>query len=128
MTIIAQQIDSVFSSYPVVATTNYVYNENASTEDSAGWYNSLYDDVLVAIRCGTLNATDLQYRIEGRGDTNYTSAIDLYSDTITTAQTIDEAINIVERVSEIRIGVKKTNNDNAASAYFSAGIIFTNSR
>lgn len=95
---------SLFSSYPVESST-YVYTKNASTGADDGWVSARAVNVAVQVRCGTLNATSLKYRIEGRSDT-YTKACDIYNASITAAQDIDTIINIAERVKEIRVGAR----------------------
>ena len=115
---------SLYSSYSV-EDSSYVYTKNASTGADDGWVSARADNVAVQVRCGTLNATSVGYRIEGRSDT-YTKACDIYNASITSAQTIDTIINVVEKVKEIRVGVcidySSTPND------FHAGVILVDNK
>ena len=110
MSIMSQTARVVFDSYNCVATSNFVYNITASTNDGAGWFSGRANGVSVFFRCGTLTATDMIYRVEGRNNT-YTNIASLAAGVISTAETIDQVITITPKVNEIRVGVKVTNDD-----------------
>jgi len=124
MTISAQEYIKIFNGYNA-QSSEYVYTTEASTGADDGWYSADYDDVLVGIYVGTLNATSVDYRIEGRGAGNYTDAIDLYSDSLTATSGAAEAINIVEKVKEIRVGLKITTTATPNNTH--VGLILTES-
>lgn len=104
MSIVSQYARIIYNGYNV-ASTNYVYTSNASTGADDGWYSCKTDHVALQVCAATLTAASLTYRIEGRSDT-YTRPAEIYTDSITSAQSIDEIINITEKVKEVRIGVK----------------------
>ena len=108
----SQTARTLFDSYNCVATTNFVYNSAAGSGVGDGWFSGRSDGVSVFFRCGTLTATDMIYRVEGRNNT-YTNIASLAAGVISTAETIDQVITIIPKVNEIRVGVKVTNDDGA---------------
>lgn len=131
MSIISHFGRSFFSGYNVVATplTGFVYNSSGSTSSEAGWIACKSDEVCIAFAAATLTATTLLLRVEGRFDT-YNRAASLYSDAITSAQTIDKIVRIPEKVKEVRIGVR-TDADNyliASPNNFYAGLCLSESK
>lgn len=123
MSISSQEYISIYNGYNA-DSSSYVYNTNGSTTSEAGWYEAQYDDVIVGIRIATLNATSVDYRIEGRGAGNYTDPIVIFSDSLTaTDPTVATPINIMEKVKQIRLGVKITTTATPNNVY--AGLILS---
>jgi hypothetical protein len=114
MTILAQS-SRYFHNGSAVASTNYDYGE--------GWLTAKADNCLIAVCCATLTASLLDYRIEGRFDT-YNRAVELHNATTAAIHTIDQAINITEKVKEIRVGVK-VDDASATPNVFYAGLCLT---
>lgn len=112
LSIVSQTSRIVHNSYNCVATTNFAYNSTGSINDDAGWFSGRADAVSVSFRCGTLNATDMLYRIEGRNDT-YTNIASIAASVISTAETIDHYVVITPKFNELRVGVKVVNDDGA---------------
>jgi len=108
-----------------VASTNYVYTENASVGTDDGWHPARADHIAIQLCCATLNASSLTYRIEGRSKT-YTRPCDIYNASIPSAQDIDTIVNISEHVDEVRLGVKITGV--ATPNNFYAGLILAESK
>lgn len=101
---------TIFKSYPV-SSTSYVYTENASTGAEDGWISCKGEDHKFAqIYLGTLNATSVTYRIEGRfsDSSGVSRAASLHTESLTAPMsgTIDKIVSISEYVAELRIGVK----------------------
>ena len=103
MSVLSHTGKVLYTSYPVESTT-YIYNEDGESGADDGWVSAKSDHVAVQVRCGTLNATALYYRIEGRSNT-YTKPCDIYSASINATQTVDTIVNIAEKVGEVRVGV-----------------------
>lgn len=120
MTILSHTTRTFYNNYSV-NTDTYVYTSNASSGANDGWIPSRYDSILVQTRVATLTATSLTVRIEGRS-AGYSKVASIYCFKNTGTTSVDRAINIAERVAEIRIGVKidKTSTPNN----FYSGIIF----
>ena len=95
---------TIYKSFPV-SSNSFVYTANASTGDDDGWFSAKYNYVLAQIALGTLTATNLTYRIEGRFPTHSRIA-SLCSETLTGITSVDKIITVTEKVAEIRIGVK----------------------
>jgi hypothetical protein len=116
-----------FSNY-LVASSNFVYNSNASTNSTAGWANARAEHVAVQVCVATLDtvtAKPLIYRIEGKNNTINRSA-SIYVATVSAAQGIDQIVNISERFDRVRIGVKLTSvpaSPLASPTYFHSGLI-----
>jgi len=124
MSIISQTGRSIFSGTNV-ATTNYIYTSEGGSASTDGWYSAKYDHVVVQAGVATLTATTLTYRVEGKF-----SALDrpaeIYTATVTTADTIDQLVNIAEKMNEIRIGVKV--DSTASPNNFYAGISYAETK
>lgn len=108
MSIHGHQTKVVYDGYAVTATTDYVYNDSGETVTATGWIQSNYDDIVVQIAVATLTATTFYYRIEGKYD-ELGRAAEIYSGSATAAMTVDELINVTEKLHDIRIGVKVNN-------------------
>lgn len=120
-----------FSGYNVLATPNtgFVYNSDGDTDSEAGWVTCRADEISIAFAAATLTATTLLLRVEGRFDT-YNRAASIYSDAITSAQTIDKIVRIDEKIKEVRVGVR-TDADNilvASPNIFYAGLCLSEAR
>jgi hypothetical protein len=114
MTIVSQTA-RFFHNGSAVASTNYDYGE--------GWIAAKGDDCLVAVCCATLTASTLTYRIEGKFDT-YDRATEIYSQDKTSVDSVDQLINVTERLKEIRVGVK-VDDASATPNYFYSGLCLT---
>ena len=90
-----------------VASSNFVYTANGSTGADDGWIAAKGENVVIQVCLATLQSTaaSLIYRIEGRFDT-VNRAASIYSDKLESTCEIDNIINIVERVKEIRVGAR----------------------
>ena len=121
MAILSQSGRTIFSGTNV-ATTGFIYTPAGGSGTTDGWYSNRANHVVVQICTATLTATTLSYRIEGKFNPLDRPA-EIYSKDVTTADSIDQLINVVERVNEIRVGVKV---DNAAASpnNFYSGISF----
>lgn len=104
MSITTQYARTIYDGYDV-ASTNYVYTSNGSTGADDGWYICKTDHVAIQVCAATMNTASLTYRIEGRSDT-YTRPAEIFSESITSAQSIDKIINVTEKVKEVRVGVR----------------------
>ncbi len=107
---------NLFSAYDVTATTNYVYNSDGDTDSTAGWVSAKSDNNTLALNLTALNASSFYIRIEGKFDT-YNRPCEIFSKTYTSVHTIDEVINIAEKVKEIRLGVKVNNSATPNTVY-----------
>lgn len=91
--------------------TFYIYNETASSYGTdtvtGGEVPALRatEALAVGIRIATLGSTSIDVRIEGRFGTS-SQFTEIYTINYTAVNTIDEVINIVERVEAIRVGLK----------------------
>ena len=109
--------------------TNFIYNTTASTNDGAGWFSAVSDYCTLLVGLGTLNATDLTYRIEGRNSSGYTRIASIAADVLTSTTTKDTIVTVNDHFDEIRVGVKVTNDDGTATPNnFHTGIILTEMR
>lgn len=108
MTITAIQGRSIYSGYNVTATSGFVYSTTASTDSSAGWFSCRGDNVLVTVGLATLNATYVEYRIEGKFDT-HNRPFTIYNASLNSVTIIDTPVVVSERCSQLRVGVKVNN-------------------
>jgi len=111
-----------FNGTDITATSNYIYNSDGDTDSEAGVVTCKSDSVLVQYCAATLSATTLYLRVEGRFDPMDRWA-EVYSNSITTADTIDQLVNVTEVFKEIRVGVKV--NNSATPNIFYAGVCVT---
>jgi hypothetical protein len=114
MTILSQS-SRYFHNGSSVASTVYDYGE--------GWQTVKWDDNLIAVCCATLTASTLTYRVEGRFD-SYERPAEIYSQDKTSADSIDQLINVTESLKEIRVGVK-VDDASATPNIFYSGICLT---
>lgn len=102
MTIVSSTKRVIYSGLDVTAT-GYAYNNTASKDSTAGWYNSKYTDCVVQIGLATM-AKPVRYRIEGRSS-NSDRAASINVGSIS-ANNIDKLIAVdTLRTPEIRVGV-----------------------
>lgn len=94
----------IFDGYDVVAT-DYVYTSSGGSGAEDGWISSEYDHNSVAVGVGTLTATTIYYRVEGRFD-NYNRPVEILEASQRSVDTIDSITAINSYVKEIRVGVK----------------------
>jgi len=107
MAVLSQTSRTFFTGYNV-ATSAYIYNENASTNNEAGKLGCKADHVNVQVCVATLVGTiDCLYRIEGRSDTINRWA-QITASTVTDAMTIDKLHTISPHIKEVRVGVKRS--------------------
>jgi len=104
MAVISQSTRTFFTKYNVTAT-NFVYNSTASTNANAGWIRASTDRKTVHVSLATLNSNNIRYRIEGRFGSGY-RPYEIYTDTIASPNLRDQAIQVIENVSELRVGFK----------------------
>jgi len=104
MAVISQSTRTFFTKYNVTAT-NFVYNSTASTNADAGWIRASADRSTILVGVATLNTNNIKYRIEGRFGSGY-RPYEIYSNTVASANLIDQSIQIVENVAELRVGLK----------------------
>ena len=119
-----RQVEVLFSSYNVTATTGYVYTDAGASNDTAGAINGDYDHIIIQICVATLNAGSFTYRIEGKYE-KIDRWANIYCETVTSAHVLDKLVHVVEKPKELRIGVKVSNN--ASPNNFHAGAILTES-
>jgi len=131
MSIISNSGRNFFSAYEVVATplTGYVYNPSGDTDSEAGWITCKSDEVCVAFAVATLTATTLLVRIEGRFDT-YDRSASIYTEGITSAQSISKIVRIEHKVKEVRVGVRTDAKDISAAQpnIFYAGLCLSEAK
>ena len=95
---------TIYNGYDVKAGT-FVYTDGAGTGADDGWISTRYDNVSLVYGLGTLTATSLVFRIEGRSD-GYSRNASIYAASLTSVSTIDSILAVTEPVKEIRVGVK----------------------
>lgn len=106
MSIMSQSSRTLFNGYNVTASAGtYVYNASGGSAATSGLRECKADEILVHVEVATLNAASLFYRIEGRFD-GLNRWAEIYSATITTADTIGKLVNVTERPKEIRVGAR----------------------
>ena len=108
MSVVSQSGRWFFNGANVTATSNYVYDSDGSIGDDAGAITCKSDSVLIQYCAATLSASTLYFRIEGRFSPMNRWA-EVYSRTITSANSIDQLVNVTERFKEIRVGTKVNN-------------------
>lgn len=94
----------IFDGYDVTAT-DYVYTSSGGSDAEDGWISSEYDHNSIAVGVGTLTATTINYRVEGRFD-NYNRPVEILEASQRSVDTIDSITAINSYVKEIRVGVK----------------------
>ena len=104
MAVISQSTRTFFTKYNVTAT-NFVYNNTASINSDAGWIRASADRRTVLISVATLNTNNVKYRIEGRFGSGY-RPYEIYSNTVASPNLRDQAVQVIENVSELRVGLK----------------------
>ena len=107
--------DTLYDGYSV-ASTGYVYTSEGSSALTDGWYSIRYDDNIIQIGVATLNATYVEYRIEGRGN-GITRPAEIYNASINATAAIDQLVTISENMNEIRVGVKTNNTATPNNTY-----------
>ena len=126
MSILSQTAKKLYTAYNV-ASTNFVYNATGNTGASKGWKTARYNFVGLAYACGTMAATTLHIRVEGRDENTYDRTIKVYSATIDSTTTIDTYVRVSPqrgRFRELRLGVKANNNATPTNS-FHAAFLFT---
>jgi hypothetical protein len=104
MTILSQSARTLLNKYNASLDT-YVYSDLSGATTNDGWIHTKGDHVHVQTRVGTLNATSVTFRIEGRSN-GYTKSASLAIVNVTAAQEIDHVTTITPKFGEIRVGVK----------------------
>ena len=75
----------------------------------SSWIDTEYNENTIQVGCGTLNATSVLYRIEGRYNSTKNRAASLSAGEITTA-TPDTVLEISPHYPQMRIGLKTNYN------------------
>ena len=126
MPVIAQTGQRFFAGTSISSKT-YVYSATAVGGSSEGWKPSKADNVVVQLCVATLNATSMTIRVEGKEEHKVNRAASIYCTQITTAQTVDQVVNITGKYSHLRVGAHISPNE-ATPNNFYAGIILTETR
>lgn len=102
-----------FTAYNI-ASTSYVYNEDAGTGANTAWVNAkgLRNKVIV-VDVNTINATSLDIRIEARweiggDDANGYTTGEIFTRSYTATTDVGDIIVLPELGDEIRVGLKLT--------------------
>ena len=117
MSIVTRYTETLYNKYAVVAT-NFVYDSDGSTDADAGWKSAKSDELAFQFNVATLNATYLEYRIEGK-NTGYERICEIANATISTAGGLDTVVSITEPVKYVRVGIK-LNNDATPNSFYGA--------
>lgn len=122
-------------SYAGVNASNVMGKGNEVTAATTGWITAKYDHAVVQIGVATklISAANIVFRIEGKfPGLNRPASIlaTLFSGT----ETLDRAINIVGKMTELRVGVRSTSvaasdvSPDASPCNVYAGVIFSEVR
>ena len=115
MSIVSNTKDTLYDGYSV-ASTGYVYTSEGSTALTDGWYSARYDENILQIGVATLNATYIEYRIEGRA-AGGTRPAEIFNASLTSATALDTLISVAEHMNEVRVGVKANNTATPNNTY-----------
>lgn len=96
-----------FSGYNAPGTGTFYYNSANEVAASSGAVTTkgIYTAKTLLLSIPTLGSTSITIRIEGKTK-NSTTWANIYSKTYSVATTIDDIVNVVEYIDQIRIGVK----------------------
>ena len=121
--IVSRSRKTLFDGYSV-ASTGYVYNSSGESDSDSGWFTSKADYCFITYSCATLTSSGLTYRVEGRlnGSDRIAS---IATGTISSAMSIDNIININEKVDELRFGVKADSTATPNIFYASVSLVET---
>ena len=91
-----------------IQSTSYVYTANASTGADDGWISGKNEFNYVQVYLGTINATSLTIRVEGRtiDSAGENRAASLHVESYTAKHSMDKVITISEKFNQIRVGAK----------------------
>ncbi len=88
-----------------IATTGYVYNASLSNAATSGWIEAKGEYIFIQTGVSTLNASWIEYRVEGKSDT-IDRAASITVASITSAGGLDQVVTITPKFKEYRIGVR----------------------
>jgi len=118
----AQPTRTLFNAATIVSVATFTYmsekNSNLPT-----WLPCKYDYAVVQSCIATLGGASADIRIEGRFPASNRAA-SVYSYHVTAAESIDRLINISEKLAEIRIGVKVSDNTSTPNIIYSS-VVFS---
>ena len=98
---------TIFKSTPITAKT-YIYTSAGGAGAEDGWISGKRDFNYLQVGLGTLTATSVTIRVEGRSvdSEGIDRSASLVVETYTATHSIDKVITISEKYKELRVGAK----------------------
>jgi len=118
----AQPTRVLFNAATITTVATYTYM-NEKTTGLDAWVKCKYDYTVVQSCVATLGGSSADIRVEGRFPASNRAA-SIYSYHVTAAESVDRVINISEKLAEIRVGVKVSDNTSTPNVYYSS-IVFS---
>lgn len=118
--------------YAGVNASNVMGKGNESAAATTGWVPSKYDHavVQVGVATKTVSSANIVFRIEGKYP-GLDRPASILATLFSAAETLDRVINVVGKMSELRVGVRSTSvaasdvSPDASPCNVYAGIIFS---
>lgn len=98
---------TIFKSTPITTNT-YIYTSAGGAGADDGWVSGKNDFNYLQVYLGTLTATSVSVRVEGRSldSEAIDRAASIVVETYTAVHTIDKVITLSEKYNEFRVGAK----------------------